>query len=64
MPPQPVWRTASAVVAGNDLIALGCCDVFAERGLACPDDISVVGFNEMPFLNETRPQLTSVSVPP
>lgn len=53
----------TAVVAGNDLIALGCYDVFAERGLSCPDDVSVVGFNDMPFLDKLRPPLTSVAVP-
>ncbi|MBM2614487.1 LacI family DNA-binding transcriptional regulator [Actinoplanes sp. LDG1-06] len=53
----------TAVVAGNDLIALGCYDVFAERGLTCPDDISVVGFNEMPFLDKMRPPLTTVAIP-
>jgi LacI family transcriptional regulator len=53
----------SAIVAGNDLIALGCYDVFAERAITCPDDISVVGFNEMPFLDKMRPPLTTVSVP-
>jgi LacI family transcriptional regulator len=53
----------TAVVAGNDLIALGCYDVFAERGMTCPDDMSVVGFNEMPFLDKMRPPLTTVSVP-
>jgi LacI family transcriptional regulator len=53
----------TAIVAGNDLLALGCYDVFAERGLECPDDISVVGFNEMPFLDKMRPPLTTVSIP-
>ena len=53
----------TAVVAGNDLIALGCYDVFAERGIACPAEISVVGFNDMPFLDKLRPPLTTVSVP-
>lgn len=53
----------SAVVAGNDLIALGCYDVFAERGISCPADISVVGFNNMPFLDKMRPPLTTVAVP-
>jgi LacI family transcriptional regulator len=53
----------SAVVAGNDLIALGCYDVFAERGIDCPTDISVVGFNDMPFLDKLRPPLTTVAIP-
>ena len=53
----------TAVVAGNDLIALGCYDVFAERGIECPRDMSVVGFNDMPFLDKLRPPLTTVAVP-
>jgi LacI family transcriptional regulator len=53
----------TAVVAGNDLIALGCYDVFAERGMSCPGDMSVVGFNGMPFLDKMNPPLTTVSVP-
>lgn len=53
----------TGVVAGNDLIALGCYDVLAERGLSCPEDLSVVGFNDMPFLDKLRPPLTSVAVP-
>jgi len=53
----------TAVLAGNDLLALGCYDVFADRGLDCPDDLSVVGFNDMPFIDKLRPPLTSVRVP-
>ncbi len=53
----------SAVVAGNDLIALGCYDVFAERGISCPGDVSVVGFNDMPFLDKLQPPLTTIAVP-
>ena len=53
----------TAVVAGNDLIALGCYDVFAEREIACPDDMSVVGFNDMPFLDKLRPPLTTIAIP-
>jgi LacI family transcriptional regulator len=53
----------TAVVAGNDLIALGCYDVFAERGIRCPEDVSVVGFNNMPYLDKLRIPLTTVSVP-
>lgn len=53
----------TAIMAGNDLIALGCYDVFAERGISCPDDVSVIGFNDMPFLDKLRPPLTTVAVP-
>ena len=53
----------TGIVAGNDLIALGCYDVFAERGLRCPEDVSVVGFNDMPFLDKLAPPLTTVYVP-
>jgi len=53
----------TAVVAGNDLIALGCYDVFAERGIDCPGEISVVGFNDMPFADRFDPPLTTVRIP-
>ncbi|GII56834.1 LacI family transcriptional regulator [Planotetraspora thailandica] len=53
----------TAIVAGNDLIALGSYDVFAERGISCPEEISVVGFNDMPYLDKLRPPLTTVRVP-
>lgn len=53
----------TAVVAGNDLIALGCYDVLRERDLECPRDLSIVGFNDMPLLDKLRPPLTTVAVP-
>jgi LacI family transcriptional regulator len=53
----------TAIAAANDLIALGCYDVFAERGLACPAQISVVGFNDMPFAGRFQPPLTTIRIP-
>ena len=53
----------SAIVAGNDLVALGCYDVFEERGVRCPDQISVVGFNDMPFADRFDPPLTTIRIP-
>ena len=53
----------SAVVAANDLLALGCYDALGERGLVCPNDISVTGFNDMPFMNRLSPPLTTVHIP-
>jgi len=54
---------ATAIVAGNDLMALGCYDVLAERGLTCPQDMSVVGFNAMPFSERFSPPLTTIGIP-
>ncbi|HEY6537789.1 MAG TPA: LacI family DNA-binding transcriptional regulator [Candidatus Dormibacteraeota bacterium] len=56
-------RDFTAVVAGNDLLALGCYAALEEAGLACPEDLSVVGFNDMPFIDQLRPPLTSVHIP-
>ncbi|MQA88238.1 MAG: substrate-binding domain-containing protein [Streptosporangiales bacterium] len=53
----------TAVLAGNDLLALGCYDVLNERGLDCPADMSVVGFNDMAFVDKLRPPLTTVRIP-
>jgi LacI family transcriptional regulator len=53
----------TAVVAANDLLAIGCYDTFEERGVRCPLDISVVGFNDMPLVDHLRPPLTCVRVP-
>lgn len=53
----------SAVVCGNDLIALGCYDVLRARGLDCPGDISIVGYNDIPFNDKFSPPLTSVRLP-
>lgn len=53
----------TAVVAGNDLIALGCYDAMRERGLRVPTDISVVGYNDTPFSDKLNPPLTTVHIP-
>jgi LacI family transcriptional regulator len=53
----------TAIVAGNDLMALGCYDVFAARGIDCPVEMSVVGFNDMPFSERFNPPLTTIGIP-
>jgi len=53
----------TAIVAANDRLAMGCYDALAAAGLCCPEDISIVGFNDMPFIDRLRPPLTSVRVP-
>jgi LacI family transcriptional regulator len=52
----------TAVIAGNDMIALGAIQTLGQVGKRCPDDVSIVGFNDMPFLDLMAPPLTSVHV--
>ncbi|HTX81752.1 MAG TPA: LacI family DNA-binding transcriptional regulator [Streptosporangiaceae bacterium] len=51
----------TAVAAGNDMLAVGCYLALDEAGLSCPADMSVVGFNDMPFIDMLRPPLTTVA---
>jgi LacI family transcriptional regulator len=53
----------TAVVASNDLVALGVMRSLRAHGLSCPGDLSVVGFNDMPFAADFSPPLTTVNVP-
>ena len=53
----------TAILAGNDLMALGCIDALREAGLGVPDDVSVVGFNDMDWSGRFAPPLTTVRVP-
>jgi LacI family transcriptional regulator, galactose operon repressor len=52
----------TAIVAANDLLALGIYDALAARGLRCPADVSVVGHNDMPYVDMVSPPLTTVRI--
>jgi LacI family transcriptional regulator len=52
----------TAIVAANDLLALGVLDVLKERGLRCPEDISLAGHNDMPLMDVVSPPLTTVRI--
>ena len=51
------------MAAGNDMLAVGCFAALEEAGLNCPADLSVVGFNDMPFIDRLRPPLTTIRFP-
>ncbi|MEV7089694.1 LacI family DNA-binding transcriptional regulator [Streptomyces sp. NPDC093085] len=53
----------TAVVAANDTVALGACAAVRERGLRIPEDISVAGFDDLPFSVDATPALTTVRLP-
>jgi LacI family transcriptional regulator len=50
----------TAIVAANDLLAVDCIDTLRAAGLDCPRDVSVVGFNDMPFAERIQPALTTI----
>lgn len=54
---------ATAVVAYNDLCAIGLMSALRERGVAVPNDISVVGIDDIAMSAMLHPSLTTVDVP-
>ena len=60
---SPRIRSLTAIVAANDLLALGCYDALDRRGAACPRDISITGFNDITFADRFSPPLTTVRIP-
>ncbi|MCU1596015.1 MAG: putative LacI family transcriptional regulator [Frankiales bacterium] len=53
----------TAVFAADDLVALGVLDVFRGAGVAVPEDVSVVGFDDSTIARLQAISLTSVSQP-
>jgi DNA-binding LacI/PurR family transcriptional regulator len=53
----------TAIFAGNDMIAMGVLQPIHDLGLRCPQDISLVGFDDMDFAPFNSPSLTSVFQP-
>lgn len=54
---------ATAVIAHNDLVALGIVDGAAQLGLSVPEDLSVIGIDDTTLASVAKPQLTSIQVP-
>jgi LacI family transcriptional regulator len=53
----------TAIVAANDMLAVGCYGALDDLDLRCPEDISVIGFNDMRFVDRLRPPLSTVRFP-
>ncbi|MBN1565799.1 MAG: LacI family DNA-binding transcriptional regulator [Anaerolineae bacterium] len=53
----------TAIFASNDVSALGAIDAIREHGLRVPDDISVIGFDDIPAAAVMYPKLTTVRQP-
>lgn len=53
----------TAIVAANDQLAIGVIEAARERRLRIPRDLSVIGYNDMPFMDLVDPPLTTIRVP-
>lgn len=53
----------TGLFAHNDLMALGALRVLRRHQVRCPDDISIVGYNDSPIIDQVDPPLTSVAYP-
>ena len=53
-------QTPGAVIAANDLMAIGAMHMLAERGISVPGDIAVAGFDDIPASRLVAPSLTTV----
>lgn len=53
---------ATGILAFNDLVAMGLMSALEKRGTRVPADISVAGFDDIPFAPYTSPPLTTASV--
>jgi LacI family transcriptional regulator len=53
----------TAVFAGSDTMALGAYEAARRRGLRVPDDLSVVGFDDLPEARWSSPPLTTIRQP-
>ena len=53
----------TAFFADNDVIAIGCMRAMKECGYDVPGDISVIGFDDLPFSAISSPPLTTLRVP-
>ncbi|HLK33849.1 MAG TPA: LacI family DNA-binding transcriptional regulator [Terriglobales bacterium] len=53
----------TAIFAANDLVALGVLAALRESGLQCPEDVSLIGFDDLELASFTNPALTTVAQP-
>jgi LacI family transcriptional regulator len=56
-------REVTAVMCGNDLIAIGVLRAARQLGIEVPEDLSVVGFDDIPWAAIVTPALTTINQP-
>ncbi|HUQ57849.1 LacI family DNA-binding transcriptional regulator [Lentzea sp.] len=58
-----VAADVTAIVAYNDIMALGVLARLRDRGISVPDDVSVTGFDDLTYASLCSPALTTVAMP-
>jgi LacI family transcriptional regulator len=53
----------TGVFAPSDVMAVGALDAIVARRLRCPEDVSVVGYNDLPISRFISPPLTTIEMP-
>ncbi len=53
----------TAIFASNDVMAMAAMDAVRERGFRAPEDISIIGFDDIPQASLVRPALTTIRQP-
>jgi len=53
----------TAIFAANDWLAAGCYVALEKAGLRCPEDVSVIGFDDVPLTAQLRPSLSTLHFP-
>jgi LacI family transcriptional regulator, galactose operon repressor len=56
-------KRPTAIFAVNDMVAIGVMIALQELGIAIPEEMSVVGFDDIPYASVFRPTLTTVAQP-
>lgn len=56
-------ESPTAVFSTNNLMTLGCYEEMYEQGVNIPDDIAIIGFDDMPWSVALNPPLTAVKQP-
>lgn len=58
--PKFIDNGATAIICASDLIASGAILEVTKRGLKVPEDISIIGFDDLPFCSNLNPPLTTI----
>lgn len=60
---KTVSRLPDGIFAHNDLMALGALDVLQQQGVRVPDDVKIMGYNNLPQTERVEPPMSTLTLP-